>query len=184
MNEQPNVSKKNIHFNWLDGAIILLIVLCIVGICFRYTIMDRLGMGNELKNCRVVFTVSCVDSTLPDFLAPGNTVYLSSGETAGHLASLYEFSSAAPQLDNNAVLLVKPASLYVDDGNGGVVLASYPEGTKIDATGAFDCRGSFSRDGYFSIEGRKIVSVGQQLTLRTDTVTLNVTVTEIRPLGD
>lgn len=184
MNEQPNVQKRNIRFNWLDGAIILLIVLCVVGICFRYTIMDKLGMGNEMVQCRIVFTVSNVDSTLPDFLAKGNTLYLPSGEVAGQLEGVFDFSSITPAQAGSSTLVVAPASVYIDDGNGSIVLATYPNGTRIDATGAFNCRGSFSSEGYFSIEGQQIVSVGQQLTLRTDTVTLNITVTEIHNLED
>lgn len=183
MNEQPKTSKKNIRFNWLDAAIILLIVLCIVGICFRYTIMDKLGMGNELSSFRIVFTVSSVDSTLPNFLAKGNTLYFPSGEVAGELSGVFEFSSMSPTQAGSSTLVVSHASVYVDDGNGGVVLATYPKGTKIDATGAFECRGSYSAEGYFSIEGRQIVSVGQQITLHTDTVTLHITITEIRPIS-
>lgn len=177
MNEQPNAAKKKIRFNWLDGAIILLIVLCAVGIFFRYRLMDTLGMGNELKDYRVSFTLSEADSGLPDFLAEGNRLYLPSGEDAGRLLSV-----TAAQGDG--VLKVTPASKYIDDGQGNVVLAYYPEGTKIDAAGAFECRGSLSDEGVFSIEGRQAVSVGQQLTLYTDTVTLYMTVTEIRPIGD
>lgn len=184
MNEQNKVTKRSIRFNWLDGAIILLIVLCVVGIFFRYKLMDKLGMGNELTDCRIEFTVSAVDSSLPDFLAAGNKLYFSSGEQAGELVSVSEHSGLLPSQAGSETLIVTPASQYIDDGNGSVVLAYYPAGTKVDATGAFDCRASVGEDGCFSIEGRQVVTVGRQLTLRTDTVTLYITVTDIRPLED
>lgn len=176
MNERSNAAKRKIRFNWLDAAIILLIVLCAVGIFFRYRLMDTLGMGNELKEHRVSFTLTEVDGSLPDFLAEGNRLYLPSGEEAGRLLSVTDAQGG--------VLAVTPAAKYIDDGQGNVVLAYYPEGTRIDAEGVFECRGSLSDDGIFSIEGRQAVSVGQQLTLYTDTVTLHMTVTAIRPVDD
>lgn len=185
MNEQPNASKRRIRFNWLDGAIILLIVLCAVGIFFRYQLMDTLGMGNELKNYCVSFTLSEVDSSLPDFLAEGNRLYLPSGEEAGRLLTVSDATSATASGENGGALLtVTPASKYIDDGQGNVVLAYYPDGTRINASGRFECRGSLSDDGVFSIGGRQAVSVGQQLTLYTDTVTLYITVTAITPVVD
>lgn len=181
MNDQDKLSSPKIKFNLLDGVILLLIVLCIVGVCFRYTIMDQLGFGTELEKYKVSFTVSAADSRLPDFLAAGNRLYFQDGVKAGLLLSVTEFAGITRSDAGSEVLVISPASAYADNGKGEIVQVSYPDGTKIDARGAFVCEGAYSEDNYFSVSGEKLLTIGQKLTLYTDTVTLNITVTGISP---
>ena len=61
MNEQQNILSRKVRFNILDAVIVLLVVLCIVGICFRYSIMDSLGLGQEMAEYTVEFCVSGMD---------------------------------------------------------------------------------------------------------------------------
>ncbi|MBQ9079819.1 MAG: hypothetical protein IJY27_01995 [Clostridia bacterium] len=183
MNEQQKISARRVRFNLLDGVIVLLVVLCIVGIVFRYSIMDSLGLGDEMAEYRVKFSVTGIDSTLPNYLGEGNTLYFADGVKAGKLCGISEFSLLNEAAAGSTTLVCRTASVYIDDGNGSLVLASYPSQTKIDAEGAFNCNGTYGDDSRFSIEGEKFVSVGQSVTVYTDTVTLNITITEIVPIN-
>lgn len=183
MNEQQNILSRKVRFNILDAVIVLLVVLCIVGICFRYSIMDSLGLGQEMAEYTVEFCVSGMDSTLPDFLGEGNALYFADAGKAGVLCGVSEFSNMTAISAGSPALIIKPHTVYVDDGNGAVVSAAYPDNKLVDAEGAFRCNGAYSDDGRFSVEGKSFITIGQTVTLYTDTVTLNVTVTDISPIS-
>ena len=181
MNQQQNILSRKVRFNLLDAVIVLLVVLCIVGICFRYSIMDSLGLGQEMSEYTVEFSVSGLDSSVPEFLGEGNALYFADATSAGVLCGVSDFSGMTPISAGSATLVIKPYTTFVDDGNGAVVSAAYPESKLVDAEGAFRCNGAYSDDGRFSVEGNCFIAVGQTVTLYTDTVTLNVTVTDITP---
>lgn len=183
MNEQQNILSRKVRFNILDAVIVLLVVLCIVGICFRYSIMDSLGLGQEMSEYKVEFSVSKLDSNVPEFLGAGNALYFADASKAGVLCGVSDFSNMTAISAGSATLIIKPSTVYVDDGNGAVVSATYPEGKFVAADGAFRCNGAFSDEGRFSVEGKNFITVGQTVTLYTDTVTLTVTVTDIAPVS-
>lgn len=165
MNDQENLKLKRVRFTVLDGIIVFLILLCVVGICFRSSIMNMLGFGDDdMTTYKVTFTMIAVDDAYTDYVKHANKLYFSDGSFVGEV------------LDG---LNATPAVKYIDDGNGSFAVAYYPEGTLIDAEGAFVCRGKYSEDGYFSIEGKHIVAAGQSMTLYTDYATLNITVTGV-----
>lgn len=182
MDKKTEFTLPKIRFNILDAVIILLIILCIVGLCFRYTITESLGLGEELQEYRVEFEVSGERYTLPGQLSKGDKLYLSDGTFIGALMGVAEYSSESILTAGNETLLVTPAEIYVNEG-GSIVSAIYPEGSLIDAVGAFECEGGYGDDGYFLLGGEKYLAVGQTLTLYTDTVKLTVTVTQIELLG-
>lgn len=184
MNEQQNLSARKIRFNILDAVIVLLVVLCIVGICFRYSIMESLGLGQKMSEYTVKFTVSQLDSNMPEFLGKGNVLYFANSVKAGTLCGVSEFSNMSSISAGSDALVIKPSVVYVDDGNGSVVAATYPDTKFIDAEGAFHCNGAYGDDGRFSIEGSDFISIGQQITLYTDTVALNITITDIAEKGE
>jgi hypothetical protein len=172
-------TQKRIRFNILDAIIILLVVLCIVGISFRYSIMRKLGLSEELTNYRISFKLTTVSYTLPGFLNDGDKLYLIDGTEVGELLGVSEFSNYTSLTAENETLILSQASKYVNNSDGTLVLAYYPEYTYVDANGAFLCRGAYGDKGYFCLAGETYLAVGQKLTLYTDTVTLNMTITGI-----
>lgn len=182
MDKKTEFSLPKIRFNILDAVILLLIILCVVGFCFRYTITESLGLGEEMQDYRVRFEVTGERYVLPDLLFKGETLYYADGTVAGTLLGVNEYSNENSLTAGNETLLVTPAATYINDG-GSIISAEYPEGSLIDAEGAFKCQGGYGDKGYFLLGGEKYVAVGQTLTLYTDTVKLTVTVTQIEFLG-
>ncbi len=174
--------KNKVRFNILDAIIILMAVLCVVGVAFRYSIMQKLGFSKELSDFRIMFKLSAVSYTIPGFLHDGDKLYYSDGAEAGELLGVTEYSSYTELTAENETLILMPATKYVNDRDGNPVLAAYPEFTYIDVTGAFLCQGAYTSDGYFGLGGDKYLAVGQKLTLYTDMVTLNLTITSIEKL--
>ena len=183
MNQQQNILSRKVRFNILDAVIVLLVVLCILGICFRYSIMDSLGLGSELAEYTVEFSVTGLDGTVPEFLGKGNALYFADATPAGVLCGVSDFSNMTAISAGSATLIIKPYTTYVDDGKGAVVSAAYPESKLVNADGAFRCNGAYGSDGRFVVEGNSFITVGQTVTLYTDTVTLTVTITDIAPVS-
>ena len=176
MNEQKKTASRRVRFTWRDGVIIFLVVICILGVIFRYPIMDKLGLGADYQEYRVKFSITAMDAATLEYLNSGDSLYFADGQLAGTLCY--------PSLNNtvsNSPLECRPASVYVDNGAGELVWAQYPERTKVDAMGAFDCIGAYDSDLNFNIDGKKNSAVGHNITVYTDTVTLYITITEITP---
>ena len=182
MDKKTEFSLPKIRFNILDAVILLLIILCIVGLCFRHTITESLGLGDDLQSYRVSFEVRGERYTLPGQLAKGDKLYFADGILAGTLMGVDEYSIENALTAGNETLIVTPAETYVNDG-GSFVSVSYPEGSLIDAEGAFRCEGGYGDGGYFLLSGDRYLAVGQTLTLYTDTVKITFTVTEIELLS-
>jgi hypothetical protein len=125
---ERNIKGKT-RFNVLDAIIILMAVLCIVGVIFRYSIMQRLGFSEELSDFRIMFKLSAVSYTLPGFLADGDKLYFSDGAEVGELLGVAEYSTYTELTAENATLILSPATKYVNDKDGNLVLAAYPEFT-------------------------------------------------------
>ena len=177
MNEQKKTPSSHVRFTWIDGVIIFLIIVCILGVVFRYSIMEKLGLGDNYAEYRVGFSVTAMDAATVKYLSGGEEIYFADGQRAGTLC----LPSINDSVSSNSALNCRPASVYVDNGAGELVWAQYPEGTKVDATGVFDCTGAYDSDMNFSIDGKKNIAVGQNITVYTDKVTLYITVTEITP---
>ena len=182
MDKKTEFDLPKVRFNILDAVILLLIILCVVGFFFRYTISESLGFETELQDYRVRFEVSGERATLPSQLFKGDVLYTTDGTAAGTLMGVAEFSSENTIMAGNQTLLTRPTEIYVSD-KGVPIFVSYPEGSLIDAEGAFKCEGGYNSDGYFLLGGERYLAVGQTLTLYTDRVKLTITVTEIEPLG-
>lgn len=182
VNDKKTEKRSSPHFNILDALIVFLVVLCVVGIVFRGNIRDKLGFGQDLTEYMISFKLSAVDGALPDHLDVGNILYLADGSEAGRLLGVTDFSVHSKESAGSTTLLVRPASVYMNDTLGGVVLATYPKGTIVDAKGAFIAYGAYCSEGYFCLGGERYLAVGQQITIYTDKVTLNMTITGITPV--
>jgi len=180
--DKDKITKDKVRFNILDTIIILMIVLSVVGISFRYSIMQKLGFSEELENYQVSFKLTAVSYTLPGFLEDGDELYFANGTIAGELLGVSEYSTYTKLTAENETLILSPATKYVSGKDGEIVLAVYPEYTYIDAKGAFICQGSYCSEGYFCLEGDEYLAAGQKITLYTDIVTLNMTITGITPM--
>lgn len=180
-NEKLTAKQGRVRFTVLDALIILLVLLCAAGIIFRGGIRDRLGFGREISEFVINFEIYAVDAGLPDYLTPGDALYFGDGVEAGALLGVSDFSTNTPDEAGSAALIVRPATAYMNDILGNIVLSEYPDGTIIDAKGAIAALGAYSADGYFALGGERYLSVGQEITLYTGRVTLKLTVTAITP---
>lgn len=167
--------KRLPKFGILDVAIIVLIVSIAVGIAFRYNFFNALSNLQKLDECAISFSVKNIESTTQHYVNVGDAVYFK--ETNKELGTVMESSNASKMS-----LTTTPAAqvFFVDDGSA--VTLNYPLNTRIDATGRIKCKGKFSTDGSFLLNGSDYMSAGQTYIICTEKVTLEITVLGIEPL--
>ena len=171
--KKSKAERKNTpHFNAIDAMIIIFAITIIVGVYFRYNIMDVLTESRNDDEYVVSFSIEDIRYTTPNYITVGNKVYFaSSGELLGTLLSASE---------NQGALNVTPASKYFTDSSGKIVEVFYlNEEYRVDAQGRLLCVGSYSDNGGFCIGGNIYVASGQSIQVYTEMVSMTITVTAI-----
>lgn len=170
--EAYSKNKRSSHFNVLDALIIILIIAMVVGIYFRFNVVDHFSGMKEQKEYVISFSVDDIRATTPEFIKVGDEFYLENEELFGTLISESEGSASA--------LNITPALKLFTDSNGAVVPAYYPNNqTRIDAKGRLSCLGSYSEDVGFCLDGTKYFAPGQTVSLHSELVSVTVTIISI-----
>ena len=165
-------SRSAVKFKALDVVILVLILMAVVGVYFRYNILDTLTGSKNLKDYVISFDISNVQYKTEDYINIGDKVYYNNGEELG---TLIEASANT----KNALIVYPTIINYVPDGATLAEELSYPENTRIDAEGRIKCRGSYTASSGFLLKGKKPISVGDTLSVTTELVTVQITVTNI-----
>ncbi len=177
MNNAENKSSKKIkkpHFNVIDTMIVILLVVAVAGIYFRYNISDIIGKNKNLEEYAVSFSIKNMRYTTPNYINVGDKVYFAgSGDLFGELIS---------ESENKGVLNITPASEFFVDSSGNVVEAFYPnDESRINAKGRMLCKGIYTSDGGFCVDGTTYIARGKTVDVYTELVTVTITVTDIEP---
>ena len=73
--------RKAPRFGVLDAVIILLVIIVVVSVYFRYNIVEMLSNSANLKEYTVSYTIDDVRYTTPNYINVGDKVYFDgSGE--------------------------------------------------------------------------------------------------------
>lgn len=173
-------SKKRPGIKSLDVVIILLILLSIVGIYFRFNVMDKLTLGRNLKDCTVSFEIKNIRYTTETYMEVGDKVFFSdSGEALG---TLIKPEKDASDEENKALRHTNAATtvtVYDKDGNRSVEEVRYPDNTFIDARGRMNCKGTYSEEKGFLLNGVKPITPGDKIEIKTERVTVSIIITDI-----
>ena len=133
-NTAENV-KKVPRFGVLDMVIILLVIISVVGIYFRYNIIDVINNARDIKEYTVSYTIDNVRYTTPNFIKVGDEVYFNSnGEKLGTLITASE---------NMSALSTTLPTEYFTTPNGEIVELPYPKDTRVKAEGRLSCNGRY-----------------------------------------
>ena len=166
-------ARKFPKFGILDAVILLLLIAAVVGIYFRYNIMDTITKNKNLQEYAVTFSVKEIRYTTPNYVSVGDKVYFAD---SGDL-----FGTLLPESDSMSeiALSVTPSSEYfVDDGQ--IVEVFYPNNeSRVDARGRIQCKGSLADNGGFLLDGSVSLAPGQKVNIRTDSVTISVEILKI-----
>ncbi len=157
------------HFGVLDAVIILLVIIAVVGVYFRYNIVNLVTGASKLGEYTVSYSIEDIRYTTPNFMNVGDKVYFADdGEELGTLLAVSE---------NMGALSITPAAKYFTDSNGAIVEVMYPNSqSRVDAKGRFVCVGKYSDDGGFLVNGSDFIAAGQYISVNTDYVSVVIRV--------
>ena len=174
-NQNSEQIKRTRRFHMLDAVIILLVILAVVGVYFRYSILDYLTGERDMKEYVVSFSIEDIRYTTPNYVHVNDRVYFSdNGNEMGKLLEVSEDMS-------NIALSVKPASKNFVDTDGTIKQVFYPNSeSRVNAEGRMLCSGTYSEDGGFLINGSRYISAGQSVAIQTETVSVTIVITDIQ----
>ena len=170
-NTTENV-KKVPKFGVLDIVIILLVIISVLGIYFRYNIIDVINNARDIKEYNVSYTIDNVRYTTPNFINVGDKVYFSDdGEKFGTLTTAENMMSA---------LAIELPFEYFTTTQGEIVKGYYPDTDyRVMAKGRLSCNGRYSDDGSFLVNGTTHIAMGQYIDVKTEYVTVTIRVDKI-----
>lgn len=164
--------RKAPSFGVLDAVIILLVIVSVVGIYFRYNILGFISEARDIKSYTVSYSIKDIRYTTPNFINVGDKVYFNdSGDDFGELIAASE---------NMGALSIAPASEYFTASTGEIVKVMYPDSqSRVDANGRLICDGRYSNEGGFLVNGSTHIAAGQTVAIRTEHVTLSIFIEDI-----
>ena len=168
--------KSGPRFKLLDAVIILLVIISVLGIYFRYNILDTLKNQKDMKDYTVSFSIENIRKSTTNYMNIGDVIYYAEdGEKLGELLA-YSEDSANP-------LRPTPSSDYFVNKDGTTVQVFYPESesmdARIDVAGRILCEGAYSEDGGFFVNGSRYLAPGQTVEVRTELVSVTLMVKDI-----
>lgn len=173
-NKEKKVPKsvKGPRFGVLDALIILLAIVIIVGVYFRYSIVEWISNSSGLKEYTISYSIDNIRYTTPNYINVGDKVYFAdSGEEFGTLINVSESMGA---------LSITLASEYFTTSQGAIVEVPYPTlESRVNAVGKLSCTGRYAEDGSFFVNGSTFISSGQQIKVNTAYATVVIRIDSI-----
>ncbi len=157
-------TKKRLGFNALDLVIVVVLVLCVAMIGFRFLRTSDMAGDTQTSKYRVTFLITNVSDGTKDALVAGDSVF--SLLTDAYIGKL------------EGIDTISPAFEFLDNGKGSFEKVYYPDGTKIDITGTIIAEGAENDDGFFA-SGSFFLSPGRTLEIYTGHIQVTILITGI-----
>ncbi len=171
-NEKIKDKRTSPRFGVMDVVIILLVLVSVVGVYFRYNIIDLISSTKKLQSYTVSYSIENMRSTTTECMDVGDNIYFANdGELLG------SFISGS---DNTGLFSSRtPTTRTFTKSNGEIIDVLYPNENRIDVQGRFVCEGRYSDDGSFLVNGTRYVSEGQLVEIHTERVTVALRIDDI-----
>ena len=161
-------------FRAMDAVIILLVITAVIGVYFRYNILDLITKKQNLSDYTISFSIEDIRYTTPNYINIGDKFYY-----ADDKEELGVLISESANMSNMA-LGVQPASKYFMGSDGVVEEIYYPNlESRVDAKGRIQCRGRYTDDGGFLVNGSRYLSAGQSISVQTELVSVVILIQNI-----
>lgn len=168
-------TKKLPRFGALDAFIILVVIVLIVGIFFRYRLLDVLNAQQNLSDYSVSFYVDNLRYTTPDYINVGDVVYFE--DSGAELGVITKESDT-----NQKPYTVAPATETFTDSNGNIIDVHYPNETRVSINGKMICSAQVSETGGILVNGNTYIAPGQTINVKTELVTMTIQVRAVEPV--
>ena len=164
MEKKTKDSGKKLPFNIIDVFIVVFVLACLVGIVFKSARFKSLDSDARLDDYSILFSVSEIAHTSPKYLVEGDSVTMADRNIVmGMLEEIRE---------------IEPTKAYARNSDGNIIIAPYPDGTRVDVKGSISSKGVLDR-GKYMLGGSVHISKGETYHVTTPRVDFVLTVTDI-----
>ena len=153
--------KEKKKVNFIDITIVLCVVLIILAVVFRAQITEYISGGTNLTSYSVEFESEPLGNGYAEYIKQGDTVeWVEKGMEIGTV---------------NTIDPAVPSNVYTVGSDGKLIIT--PSDTTSTVRGVLSVQ-ALENEGCF-ISGTEFIGAGMKMTLRTGTVTFNVTVLSV-----
>ena len=166
MKNKSNTAKRSRPgLNIIDVFGIFLVLVRFAGIIIRVNSLKIDDYGH-LSDYRITFKVENIAHTSTEHFKVSDVLRIAeSGERLGRIELIES---------------VKPASVYVKDEDGDLVLAEYPPDTRVDVVGSIIAKGT-TENKIFCLEGGKQLVPGESFLVKSERMDFIITILELSP---
>jgi len=163
MNNKENIKRSKVKIAAVDVLIVLLLILCLAGVCVRIAVGENgLFSGEEKGSYIVSYVIEGEKDEYSSYFSEGCEFYLENGDRFGALSGNATFT---------------PAKIIGENSRGEAVISYADDGT-VDITGTFLVRGTMTESG-FLLNSNTYIAPNMTVTVRSSDITSNITVTDI-----
>lgn len=162
----PAVQKSN-KINSADIMVILLVLVFIVGMVFRFGVIQKIDTDSKKQSATVSFVVEDISSSSAGFFHVGDMVYFASDmKTIGTISEVSE-------------PVASQRYIYTDDGN--IVLTEATDG-KVDIRANMTVLGEKTERG-FMLDGTTYIAPNMSIEIKTKHISVTLLITNIEIKG-
>ena len=171
-NENKNIKTNESYrrrFNVMDALIIIVVLLCIASIVYRFNLIDGAGITDNSEEYRLYFEIEDIRNTSTESLVPGDTVRLAStNEKIGKFDEIVQNIPALATYNNNGKEIYYPPE---NEEN------KYDE-TRYYVTGYISVSGRMTENG-FLLNGNTYIASNSELTIATEHIKTTIKIINI-----
>lgn len=162
-NGNMQTSRKS-RFNVMDAFIILIVLLCIASLVYRYGLIDRIGVNNNLEEYTIQFKIEDISSRSKDALVEGDVITMT--DTDEKIGSMEKLTSVTPSI---AMYSDKDNPVYYPEDTDN------PNNTKYEVNGSISVKGIMTDKG-FMLNGKTYIAPNSDLKISTEHIETTIKV--------
>lgn len=160
-NGNMQTSRKS-RFNVMDAFIILIILLCIASLVYRYGLIDRIGVSNNLEEYQIQFKIENISSNSKNAIIEGDVITLTG--TDEKIGTMDKLTSTTPAI---AMYADKDTPVFYPEDTDN------PGNTRYEVNGSISVKGMMSDKG-FMLNGKTYVAPNSELKISTEHIETTV----------
>lgn len=158
--------KKKFRFNILDIIIILVVVSCVIGAGFRYSLFSKFDLSNGKDTAVITFYVNNMKTDIAkSSFIEGDKYFCDS------------FNCYLGELYNTDKFVYEPHKMYNTNDDGTITVDTLD--SKCDVTGYFKVKGTFDEENGFMLNKTDSLSPGEEIGVYSLGRTMRVVIVSI-----
>ena len=151
------------RINSVDIMVILLCIVCIAGMVFRFGMIENVELSATKHTVTVSYVIEGISDTSVEYLSQGDEVFFS--DDKGKIGTLSSTPTSSPSI------------VYVYGDDGSITQKASANG-KVDVKGTFTAYGEMTDSG-FMLNGTTYIAPNMTISIETQNIALSMLIVDI-----